>query len=365
MGNAELTDGLAPLVTFSPDSRVLAVEAPYGTSRLVFRWERHFEVRSAPRPRRRTLAATADGSQFAVVVAGGSVDLFDGRTLRRVARFQPAGGRAVGAALAPDGATLAITTSAGTLELWDTRARRPLVEPQIAHARSPEVVTFSGDGRWLATGDGTIVRLWDVRRRTAAGSFVQSGGHHLSLSPDGKMLAVTALNDRFTGGLEIRSVPGLEPIRTVPVPAGTVARFAPDGRFLVYGDRQGRVWTVDTRTWKPTGRMGGDRAWILDAAVSRNGRLLVTTSNDGTGRLWDLAAGRAIGTALSGGSGDSLAAGFIRGGTHLAVIHEREGVAWDVRPESWARHACSVAGRTLTRTEWASLLPDRDYDPAC
>ena len=91
----------------------------------------------------------------------------------------------------------------------------------------------------------------------------------------------------------------------------------------------------------------------------------MTTSNDGTGRLWDLAAGRAIGTALSGGSGDSLAAGFIGDGMHLAVIHEREGVAWDVRPEAWARHACAVAGRTLTRTEWASLLPDRDYDPAC
>jgi DNA-binding SARP family transcriptional activator/WD40 repeat protein/energy-coupling factor transporter ATP-binding protein EcfA2 len=329
------------------------------------RWERRFDVRSGPSPWRGLLAATADGSQFAVVVVGGGVDLFDGRTLRRVTRFRPARGRAVGAALAPDGATLAMTTDAGTLELWDTRARRRLDEPQIAHAHEADAVTFSGDGRWLATGDGAIVRLWDVPRRTTAGSFVQSGGHHLSLSPDGTMLAVTALNDRFAGGLEIRSVPALEVIRRVPVPAGTFARFAPDGRSLVYGDRDGRVWTLDTRTWKPTARMGGDGAWILDAEVSPDGRLLVTTSNDGTGRLWDLASRRPIGTALSGGSEDPVAAGFLRGGTRLVVINERDGVAWDVRPASWARHACAVAGRTLTRAEWTSLLPEQDYDPAC
>ena len=328
------------------------------------RWERRFPVRSGPSPWRGLLAATADGSQFAVVVVGG-VDLFDGRTLRRVTRFRPARGRAVGAALAPDGATLAMTTDAGMLELWDTRARRRLVAPQIAHAHEPDAVTFSGDGRWLATGDGSIVRLWDVHRRTSAGSFVQSGGHHLSLSPDGTMLAVTALNDRFAGGLEIRSVPALEVIQRVPVPAGTVARFAPDGRSLVYGDRDGRVWTLDTRTWKPTARMGGDGAWILDADVSPDGRLLVTTSNDGTGRLWDLASRRPIGTALSGGSGAPVAAGFLRGGTQLVVIHERDGVSWDVRPASWAQHACAIAGRTLTRAEWGSLLPEFDYDPAC
>ena len=38
---------------------------------------------------------------------------------------------------------------------------------------------------------------------------------------------------------------------------------------------------------------------------------------------------------------------------------------WDVRPSSWSRHACAVAGRTLTRAEWQDALPGRDYEPAC
>jgi WD40 repeat protein len=179
------------------------------------------------------------------------------------------------------------------------------------------------------------------------------------------MLAATALNDRFAGGLGIRSVPQLEVIRTVAVPAGTVARFAPDGRSLLYGDREGCLWTLDTRTWKPTGHTLGDGGWIRDAGVSPDGRMVVTTANDGTGRLWDLASRRPVGATLSGASGDPIAAGFIRGGTHLVVIHELEGVAWDVRPASWSRHACAVAGRALTRSEWGSLLPERKYEPSC
>jgi WD40 repeat protein len=329
------------------------------------RWERRFDVRSTLQPWRASLTATADGSQFAVIAADDGVDLFDGRTLRRIGRFRPARGRAVGAALAPDGETLAMTTAAGRLELWDAGTGRRLSEPQIAHAYEPDSVAFSGDGRWLATGDISVVWLWDVRRRTAAGSFVQGGGVDLSLSPDGTMLAVTALNDRFGGGLEIRSVPDLEPIRTVPVPAGTIARFAPDGRSLIYGDRDGRVWTLDTRTWKPTGPTLGEGAWIRDAVISPDGRLLATISNDGTGRLWDVMSRRPVGDTLSGGVGEPIAAGFIRGGSHLAVVHEREGVVWDVRPATWTRHACAVAGRTLTRAEWNAVLPRRDYAPAC
>jgi hypothetical protein len=38
---------------------------------------------------------------------------------------------------------------------------------------------------------------------------------------------------------------------------------------------------------------------------------------------------------------------------------------WDIRPASLARHACRVAGRRLTRSEWAQFLPGRPYDPAC
>ncbi|MBD0282620.1 MAG: hypothetical protein ICV69_10570, partial [Thermoleophilaceae bacterium] len=49
----------------------------------------------------------------------------------------------------------------------------------------------------------------------------------------------------------------------------------------------------------------------------------------------------------------------------FAIYNTGQAYRWDVRPSSWARHACAVAGRRLTRAEWEDALSDRDYDPAC
>ena len=151
----------------------------------------------------------------------------------------------------------------------------------------------------------------------------------------------------------------------MPAPRGTLARFTPDGRSLIYGDREGRVWIYDTRTWRPRADPLFVSSPLVTADVSPDGRQLATTSADGEARLWDLASGRSIGGALPSARGTLAGAAFIDGGRRMAVLHDRGGYAWDLDPASWARHACSVAGRTLTRAEWDSVLPDRRYAPAC
>lgn len=225
-------------------------------------------------------------------------------------------------------------------------------------------MTFSADGRWLATGAGDgIVLLWDARRRTPVETLVRNVAD-LSLSNDGKLLAATPSDENFDGGLELYSVPDLKLIRTVPAPAGTLGRFSADGRSLVFADRAGRVWTFDTRTWKPRGRPLLVAGQVLAADLSSDGRLLVTTSFDRTAQLWDVLSGRPVRGPLPG-SGDIVGAAFIRGGREMTVMHERGGYMWDVRPSAWERHACAVAGRTLTRAEWEAALPGREYAPAC
>ena len=57
---------------------------------------------------------------------------------------------------------------------------------------------------------------------------------------------------------------------------------------------------------------------------------------------------------------------FTPDGSSIVTVNDRgRAVLWDVRPTSWARHACEVAGRTLTRAEWKQYLPGRSYHPAC
>jgi hypothetical protein len=57
---------------------------------------------------------------------------------------------------------------------------------------------------------------------------------------------------------------------------------------------------------------------------------------------------------------------FSPDGAYLFAITDiGRGYRWDVRPASWERQACAVAGRTLTRAEWQDVLPGRAYAPAC
>jgi WD40 repeat protein len=100
--------------------------------------------------------------------------------------------------------------------------------------------------------------------------------------------------------------------------------------------------------------------------LSPDGRTLATTSDDGTARLWDVASGGPVGSPLPGLAQHDLAAAFVDRGTHLVTLHDNgRGALWDIQPRSWARRACIVAGRTLTRAEWHDALPERAYAPAC
>ena len=42
-----------------------------------------------------------------------------------------------------------------------------------------------------------------------------------------------------------------------------------------------------------------------------------------------------------------------------------QGFDWSIDPAVWAKDACTIAGRTLTKAEWAQYLPNRPYAPAC
>jgi WD40 repeat protein len=320
------------------------------------------------------VATTRDGRTFVVPDGAGYVDVFDGRTLARTRRLPIAPGRKVAAvALAPDGQTLAAITADGHLRFADLRNPGRPERLRHPYADLAWTLAFSGDGRWLAVGGGPspTLRVWDVRRRTVVStSFLPPFAipADIAFSPDGRRLAVAASSPQRAGtAIQILSVPGLQVFRTLSAPAGRTLEVSPDGRLLVFGDEGGRVRLYDTRTWRLRGRpFVAHVGAVVTATVSPDGQTLATTSDDGTARLWDVSTGRPIGSTLPGPAQQPVAAAFVDGGTHLVTLSETgRGYLWDIRPESWARRACEVIGRTLTRREWQDALPERSYAPAC
>jgi WD40 repeat protein len=309
---------------------------------------------------------------IAVAAAASGVELLD-TVKRAVAGRIAVRGRATAVSLTPDGRTLAVGTSEGAIGFADVRARRMLGPLQLSHVNPVRAVAFSPDGRRLATTDGSVLFLWDVRRRRTLSAFQAFGGvaTTLAFSPDGQVLAVadspTQVPTRAAkgpGALDVISVPQLRLLRQTAVSVATQVMFSHSGDVLFLADRAGRVWLLDTRSWKPLGAP-------LDANATRfaldpHDRLLATASSRGDVQLWDVPLGRPLGGALPGLPHGPVHVAFADRGSALAVLRgDGRGMLWDVRPSSWERRACAIAGRTLTRAEWREALPELGYAPSC
>ena len=310
---------------------------------------------------------------FAVAVAGGAVELLDSRSLAvsgtvKVAASPGSAARGALIAGARDG-QMAIGTADGAVRFADARTGRPRGPPRIAHSEAIIALAMSPNGRWLATsGREPAIYAWDVARQKPVALNIALAGPavNLSVSPDGTRLAATVAHDDGSGELDVLSLPRLKVLTRVFPPLGTQAQFSRDGRRLFYADDNGRVWTYDTRTWRVSGPPLGAQSGAGRFALSPDDRLLAITARDGTTQLWDVPSRRALGDPLPTVQGDGVRTVFVGGGRSLVTLDRTgRGSVWDVRPQSWARRACAVAGRTLTRPEWQDALPDRPYAPAC
>jgi WD40 repeat protein len=313
-------------------------------------------------------AMRPDGRVLAVGRPDGTVRTIDAETLERLKTFPAApGGRPVMSMAYMPGGRLLVVGGEGFLVLVDPRSGA-VVQRLGGHPGVALVPSFSADGRLMATADlARGIKLWTLRGGRPAGtprSYYPPDMIDASLSPDGRSLALAKIS-----GIDIVDVDTLRVTRTLRGSESLtyLARFTPDGRYVVGGSAKGwaRLWSA--RTWEPvTGELGGHTREVYWASVTRDGRMLATGSTDGTVRVFDVRTGQLVGAPLTGVPDRAVAPLFSPDGGRLFTITNAGSASrWDLRPSAWARHACEVAGRTLTRAEWDAVLPGRDYDPAC
>ena len=134
------------------------------------------------------------------------------------------------------------------------------------------------------------IQLWTLRAGRPVGAprryATTLGVDVASLSPDGRTFVVTRPGgrpDHRRGDAAPRAtLPGSETVRGL-------ARFTPDGRYIVGGSLKGwaRLWS--TKTYKPASPpLTGHTGEVIAASTSPDGSMLATGSADGTVRLYDL-----------------------------------------------------------------------------
>lgn len=304
------------------------------------------------------------GRRLATGAYDGSGVLWDLRDGARIGAIDEGPGELHRLEFSPDGGRLATasygrwsgTRAAGTLRDGATGA----AIGTLTHDRPIYRLAFSPDGGTLATAseDGTV-KLWDSA----------TGRHRLTLESHGKHLT-SARFDR--GGARIVSTGQESSVRIWDAASGQAlatledpgigaaldAEFAPDGKTVAIGTREGHVllWSPGAAGYRV---LKGHTADVVAVRYLHDGRLLVTQGWDGTVRAWDPIAGKELARiAAPGGVVNTMAISqdeaLLAAGSSTYYL----GV-WDIALER--RPFADVATDLACRSVWAvnagSLAP--------
>lgn len=309
---------------------------------------------------------------------GGWTSLFDATTGKELWRSIYPGYQKQRVAFLPDGRHLLVPggddaramSYPALLDLPSGKVVRTFVDCEPGFTS----LAITPDGKWALSGhwDGRIlvwdvasgrrVRAFDARRYDVlSGEFLVA---NLLVTPDGKEVIAHIWKHLkrwdFTTGKELpNSLAAFDSI------AHSLFGRSADGRLLCCGrtclDRADPMLTVwDLRSGKPVGSFTGHTDYISDAALTPDGKQVISVSWDQTMRRWDLATGREVwridlGKRASTGaiiSADGSRALTQEGFTLLLWDLEARKVLWKWPPPA-PRPAPVEEGRTL----WAPVTP--------
>jgi WD40 repeat protein/DNA-binding SARP family transcriptional activator len=345
------------------------------------------------------LALSPDGSRFAVRLGASTVGLFSARTLQREASFtvRPKGAVITALAWSPTRAELAVAGYSGLVQLWSVAGTPRLMRSFVGLQRlvglpeAIQAVAFSPGGRLLAASDNNeaqtgpgesnafdnrlaLLAIW----RASTGKLVapprdlgtfsaqNSASDVLAFSRNGKLLAVSLLDgsdlvlDASTGHTR-------QALRALGADPSISLAFASDGT-LATGTSRGIVQLWNPTTGNPIAHpLVVASTPVTSIAFDPSGQRFATTGGqDGTVKLWSTSTLQQEGTPPNTEQGATSTAAFEPDGRSLLVINDHgNGFTWPTSLAAWEQHACAVAGRNLTREEWARFLTGRAYTKVC
>jgi WD40 repeat protein len=189
----------------------------------------------------------------------------------------------------------------GTARIWWRHSLSPSENPTWApltvlrgHRTPVTRGQFTPDGRWVLTiGADALILISDPSHDREVGTFglLRNGVKDVDLDQKGGR--IVGMFD--SGPLMLWSVRD-DGSRRVGTRSPWRARFSPDGDGLLTADVENVMVLYDTVSGEPKATFQGHENSISSIQFDRTGKMIVTTGNDDTVRLWEASSGALLRT---------------------------------------------------------------------
>jgi len=242
------------------------------------------------------VAFSPDGKRALSAGSDNSVRLWDVAGGKQIHRLDGHAGMVWSVAFSPDGKQAVSAAYDNTVRVWDLDRGE---QRQIfrGHGNNPvRRAVFAPDGKQVfSAGWDRMVRQWDVENALEVRHYEgnKTNLYWMALSPDGKRVLSTG-GDRDIHCWDTADGKELEPYKGNTGDVYAI-EFSRDGQFVAAsgGDQVVRIWRASEPA-VPLHNLSGHSGPVDALSFTPDNRLL-SSSHDGTIRLWDVASGKELG----------------------------------------------------------------------
>lgn len=291
----------SPCAAFSTDETILYVSSKdewlgcYDLATARQRWRVHV-------PKANYIDSSPDNRLLAVASEQPRVLLLDAHDGHMIRELSGHSGFVNRVRFAPGGKWFASAGADGVILLWNT-ADGSLMRSLIGHRGSVNRLDISEDDKAIVSVSAAReVMFWDLDDRPARDALRvhRDKVQRIEVSPDGKRLA-TSSRDKTSALVDLGSGKVIARLQVGEPRAAHGLAFSLNGRLLAVARTDGTILIVDSASGTVERELSYHRQDVRSLTFTRDSKRLLSVSDDGTAAVWTVADGSM--KALTGHTG--------------------------------------------------------------